>query len=167
MQINYISSPLMIWALLVAFPLHAEILTGRVVGITDGDTITVLDANRQQYKIWLMGSDAPEHDQAFGERSRQNLASLVFGKNVSIEWRKKHRKRLIGKVAVSGVDANLEQVKAGMAWWYERYRKEQAPDDQRRYEQAQLNAQLKRTGLWADKNAMPPWDWRKAKPINR
>jgi len=143
---------------------HAEVLTGQVVGIADGDTITVLDGRRQQHKIRLAGIDAPEKKQAFGERSRQNLAAMVFSKTVSVEWIKKDRYgRMVGKVMINGVDANLEQVKAGMSWWYEKYRREQSAADQRIYADAERQARVARVGLWRDPVSVAPWDWRSAK----
>lgn len=147
---------------LLAASSHAETLCGRVVGITDGDTLTVLDSSNRQHKIRLMGIDAPEHNQPFGERSKESLATLVFGKTVAVEWRKKHRERLIGKVTVDGIDANLEQIKAGMAWWYEKYRKEQSPADQRLYAEAEQQARVVKVGLWLDAGPVPPWEWRSA-----
>lgn len=105
----------------------ADTLTGKVIRIADGDTITVLDAGRQQHKIRLAGIDAPEKAQAYGNRSRQKLADMVFSRTVIVEWDKRDRYgRLVGKVMVNGIDANLEQIKAGMAWWYEKYRQEQS-----------------------------------------
>lgn len=117
-----------IWVLVLFISLaRAETLDGYVVAVSDGDTITVLDAKREQYKIRLAGIDAPEKAQAFGERSKQHLAELVFNKQVTVEWDKFDRYgRTVGKVLVNGTDANLEQIKAGMAWWYEKYRKEQS-----------------------------------------
>jgi endonuclease YncB( thermonuclease family) len=135
-----------------------------VVGIADGDTITVLDANRQQHKIRLAGIDAPEKAQPFGDRSKQNLAALFFDKQVVVESNKQDRYgRTVGKVLINGTDANLAQVKAGMAWWYREYAKEQSATDRRLYEQAEQQAQGQRLGLWADKNPTPPWDFRHAK----
>lgn len=158
---------------LVAFSAHAETLNGYVVDITDGDTIVVLDANHKQHKIRLAGIDAPEKAnsekapesaQPFGERSKQYLASIVFNKNVIVEWSKLDRYgRTVGKVSVNGLDANLAQIKAGMAWWYEKYRKEQSPADQQTYAKAEQRARLQRVGLWSDKNPTPPWDFRHAK----
>ena len=143
---------------------QAETLTGRVVGIADGDTITVLDANRQQHKIRLSGIDAPEKAQPFGDRSKENLATLVFDKQVVVESNKQDRYgRTVGKVLVNGADANLAQVKAGMAWWYREYANEQSDVDRRLYEQAEQQAQTQRIGLWSDKNPVPPWDFRHAK----
>lgn len=141
----------------------ANTITGRVVGVADGDTVTVLDSNRVQYKVRVAGIDAPEKGQAFGDRSKQNLSNLVFDRNVTVEWNKQDRYgRIVGKVMVNGVDADLEQVKAGMAWWYRKYANEQSPADQRIYEQAEQQAQARRLGLWADKNPMPPWEFRHA-----
>lgn len=104
------------WALLAAsflhLPLFAETITGRVVAIADGDTITVLDSSNAQHKIRLSGIDAPEKKQAFGRRSTQVRSDLLFDHQVQVESTKVDRyKRLIGKVLVDGLDANLEQVK--------------------------------------------------------
>ena len=149
---------------LLACSVQAETLTGRVVGIADGDTITVLDANRQQHKIRLAGIDAPEKAQPFGDRSKQSLSELVFDKQVVVESNKQDRYgRTVGKVLVNGMDANLAQVNTGMAWWYRDYAKEQSAADRRLYEQAEQQAQAQRLGLWADKNPTPPWDFRHAK----
>jgi len=149
---------------LVALSAHAESLTGYVVGVSDGDTITVLDSNRQQHKIRLAGIDAPEKAQAFGDRSKQNLATLAFNKNVTVDWSKLDRYgRTVGKVTVNGIDANLAQILAGMAWWYEKYRKEQSPADQQTYAQTEQQARLQRVGLWSDKSPTPPWEFRHSK----
>lgn len=165
------STPIMpIFASVLAFVLClpvsvlAETLTGYVVSIADGDTITVLDANRQQHKIRLAGIDAPEKKQPFGDRSKQTLADMVFNKTVTVEWDKQDRYgRTVGKVIVNGRDANFEQIRAGMAWWYEKYRKEQSAADQRLYANEEEQARARRVGLWRDVAPMAPWDWRKAK----
>lgn len=100
----------------------AETYTGRVVGIADGDTITVLDASNTPHKIRLSGIDAPEKKQAFGNFSKQKLAELIFSKTVSVETTRKDRyKREIGKVWLGSIDTNLEQVRAGLAWHYKKY----------------------------------------------
>jgi micrococcal nuclease len=145
---------------LLACSVQAETLTGYVTEITDGDTIVVLDADHRQHRIRLAGIDAPERHQAFGSRSTENIARLTFNKNVTVVWKKEDRGRPIGKVTVNGVDVSLEQVKAGMAWWYRKYAKEQSPTDRRLYEQAEQQAQAQRLGLWADKDPIPPWDFR-------
>jgi endonuclease YncB( thermonuclease family) len=92
---------LLIVSLLLVGVAHADTLLGRVVGVADGDTITVLDADRQQHKIRLQGIDAPEKAQPFGQRSKENLSRLVFNKEVRVEWKKRDRhKRIVGKVWV-------------------------------------------------------------------
>lgn len=146
---------------------HAETLTGQVVKIADGDTVTVLDASRQQHRIRLSGIDAPEGKQAFGTVSRQHLASLAFGKAVTVEWHKRDRyNRIIGKVLVDGRDVNLEQVRAGLAWHYKYYEKEQSPGERRLYSEAEEVARLDRVGLWLDPSPISPWDFRR-KPRDR
>ncbi len=149
---------------------HADI-TGRVVAVTDGDTIKVLDADNTQYKVRLTGIDAPEKKQPFGDASRKNLASLVAGKEVLVESNKKDRYgRALGKVWVQPsdcpncgktLDANQAQLLAGMAWWYRYYAKEQSPEDRGRYESAEDEAKARKWGLWADPHPINPYDWRK------
>lgn len=146
--------------LCLSLSVQAAELIGRVIGITDGDTLTVLDTSHQQHKIRLMGIDAPERKQPFGERARQNLAHLAFAQEVTVQWRKKHRNRLIGKVLVNGVDVSLEQIRSGMAWWYEAYRKDQTERDRALYSALEADARQSRVGLWQDPAPVAPWDWR-------
>lgn len=143
---------------------HAETLVGEVVGLADGDTVTVLDAQRVQHKIRLAGIDAPEKGMPWGQKSKEALADRVYRRTVTVEWQKQDRYgRLVGKIMVDGQDANLAQVTDGMAWHYKDYEKEQAPDDRVRYAQAELDARNARRGLWADPDPMAPWVWRKLK----
>lgn len=147
--------------ILAAGLVSAATIEGRVVGISDGDTITILDAGNRQHKIRLSGIDAPESHQAFGQKSKANLSALVFNRQVVAQCTKTDKyRREICKVMVGGTDANLEQLKAGMAWWYRHYASEQPRQDQEAYEAAEFNAMIRRLGLWADKNPAPPWDWR-------
>lgn len=151
-------------ALLFTAPTGAETLQGRVVAVTDGDTVKVLDASHTEWKIRLMGIDAPEKKQAFGTRSRSNLSDLVYGKTVVVEYSRKDRYgRTVGKIFVNGVDANLEQVKAGMAWHYRKYAKEQPIEDRETYALAEERARAGRRGLWSAAEPVPPWEWRKSK----
>jgi len=155
--------PLFITAAILAFSIttFADTIQGRVVSIADGDTVTVLDAFNTEHRIRLMGIDAPEMQMPFGQWSKENLSNLVFGKQVIIEYSKQDRfGRAIGKIIVNGVDVNLEQIKAGMAWHYKRDQKEQSPVDRTSYAEAEVQARARHQGLWADKEPMPPWDWR-------
>lgn len=142
----------------------AETTIGKVVGVSDGDTITVLDANREQHKIRLIGIDAPEKKQDFGNRSKQHLSDLVYGKTVRVEWSKTDRYgRTLGKVLADGKDVNLSQVKAGLAWHYAAYAKDQSPTDRQAYADAESFARSKHIGLWASSRPTPPWDYRRGK----
>ncbi len=126
----------------------ADTLTGKVVKITDGDTLYVLDANYKEHKIRLAGIDAPERKQAYGLASRKHLASLVAGQQVTIEYKKRDRYgRIVGKVLLDGIDACLEQVRAGFAWHYKKYQHEQSLEDQRLYADAEIRARDDRLGL--------------------
>lgn len=143
-------------------PAHADQIKGIVVGISDGDTITILDHNKQQHKIRLKGIDAPESHQPFGQKSKSNLSAMAFNRDVIAECGKQDKyKRRICKIIVNGQDINLEQVKAGMAWWYRHYAKEQSSQDREDYEVAEFNAKVRRLGLWSDTNPVPPWEWRR------
>ncbi|NMG50039.1 nuclease [Azoarcus communis] len=139
-------------------------LTGRIVSVADGDTVTLLDANLRQHKIRLSGIDAPEKRQPFGNRSRLQLGALVFGKQVTADCPKTDRyKRAVCRLEVDGIDANLAQLEAGMAWHYKAYAREQRAPDRRRYAQAEERARDDRQGLWADRAPVAPWDFRKAR----
>jgi endonuclease YncB( thermonuclease family) len=139
-------------------------LSGEVVGISDGDTITVIDADRKTHKIRLAGIDAPEKGQPFGKRSKESLSDMAYRRHALIEWSKADRfGRIIGKIVVDGQDVCLEQVRQGLAWHYKKYESEQASEDRRSYSRAEIAAREAKVGLWADQAPTPPWDWRKAK----
>ena len=148
-------------ALALACSVHAETVTGRVVGVADGDTITVLDAEKAQHKIRLAGIDAPEKKQAFGNRGKESLSEMVFDKTVNVETEKRDRYgRQIGKVLVDGQDVNLVQVERGMAWLYRQYQREQSPNDRKLYVATEDSAKAARRGLWRDIDPVPPWNFR-------
>ncbi|MDP5239938.1 thermonuclease family protein [Uliginosibacterium sp. 31-16] len=154
---------LLILCLLSAGAACADVLRGMVVGVHDGDTITVWNGQANE-RIRLSGIDAPETKQPFGAVSKRNLSDLVFGKEVDVEWSKRDRyKRIVGKVMIAGKDACLEQIRAGVAWWYREYAKEQPVADRRSYEDAENSAKSQRRGLWVDADPTAPWDWRHAK----
>lgn len=151
-------------ALFLSLNAHADTLLGKVISVADGDTITVLDADKVQHKIRLAGIDAPEKKQAFGNRSKESLSDLVFDKTVNVETEKRDRYgRQIGKVLVDGQDVNLVQVERGMAWFYRQYQREQSPNDRKLYEAAEDAAKAGRRGFWRDSDPVPPWDFRHGK----
>ena len=149
---------------LLAAAAYADTLTGRVVGIADGDTLTLLDATNTQHKIRLSGIDSPEKKQPFGQVCKQSLSDLAYGRTVAVEANNRDRYgRVIGKVLVDGQDANLEQVRRGCGWHYKQYQNEQRLDDRLAYNAAEESARAGGVGLWADRNPVPPWDWRKVR----
>ena len=153
----------LILAVTALAPLHvrADTYPGRVVAIADGDTVTVLDATQTQHKVRLAGIDAPEKHQAYGNVSRQHLASAVFGRTVTVDWTKRDRYgREIGKILVDGADANLGQIEAGLAWHYKKYEREQSPKDRAAYAAAEQAARAARRGLWQDPDPIAPWVFR-------
>lgn len=133
----------------------------RVVGVSDGDTITVLDSSKVQHKIRVAGIDAPEKSQDFGNRSKEHLSDLVFGKTVSIPESKIDKYgRTVSRVLVGNTDAGLEQIKAGMAWHYKKYEIEQSPADRTTYSSAENLAKASKIGLWSQGVQVRPEDFR-------
>jgi endonuclease YncB( thermonuclease family) len=141
-----------------------QTITGKVVGVSDGDTITVLDEQKRQLKIRLDGIDAPESKQDFGNRAKQSLSDLVFGKTVTVTSVKRDRYGLIvGQVLCDGKSANIEQLRRGFAMFYRAYAKELKPGIAEAYELAENAAKAGKRGLWADPSPTPPWDFRRGK----
>lgn len=140
----------------------ADTLPGRVVGIADGDTLTVLDASNTQHKIRLAGIDSPEKTQPFGQVCKQSLSDLAYDRTVEIDWNKLDRYgRIIGKVLVNGQDVNLEQIRRGCAWHYKQYQNEQTLEDRLSYAKAEGKARVGNVGLWVEGGAVAPWEWRR------
>ena len=145
-----------------ALAADGSLIEGRVVGIADGDTVTVLDADKTQYRIRLAGIDAPERGQPGAQRSKESLSALVYDQPVRVESVNRDRfDRIVGKVWIAStdspcrgkpdcpmtLDAGLTQITMGRAWWFRKYADEQ-------------EARAKKAGLWRDGTAVPPWEWR-------
>ncbi len=151
-------------------PAESE-LQGRVIAVTDGDTIKVLDANNVVHRVRLNGIDAPEKSQSFGSASRKYLESIVAGQQVLVRSIKYDRYgRILGNVWVRPHDCpscgntlhiNHAQILAGMAWWYRYYADDQSAQDRGRFESAEREAIARKWGLWADPHPIPPWVWRR------
>lgn len=126
--------------------------------------MTILDNQRGQHKVRLQGIDAPERSQAFSQVSKQHLSQLVFAKHVTVTFDPGNKYdrwgRIIGKIFVNGEDANLEQIKAGLAWHYKRYENEQSLTDRQAYANAEVAARAQRRELWQEPNPIPPWVFR-------
>jgi len=152
----------------LAHPNGAQTLTGRVVRLADGDTVTVLDSSNTQHRIRLEGIDAPELQQAFGAQSKKSLSAMIFGKDVTVVYQKTDQYgRLVGKITLDGKDVNLEQVKAGMAWHYKEYEREQTASDRELYARAEDEARAARRGLWQDADPIEPSAFRKEEKRER
>jgi endonuclease YncB( thermonuclease family) len=162
---NHFYRVLILTALVLLTPAtHAETLTGRVVGIADGDTLTLLDASKAQHKIRLAGIDSPEKRQAYGQHCKKSLSDLAYDSVATVESNKLDRYgRVIGKVLIDDRDVNLEQIRRGCGWHYKKYQSEQSLNDRLSYTSAEESARAHKVGLWADKEPVPPWDWRKAR----
>lgn len=134
-------------------------MTGRVVSVHDGDTLTLLTDDNQQVKVRLAEIDTPESRQPFGNKARQMLADLVFQKDVSVDVTDTDRYgRKVGKVFVNGTWVNREMVRLGGAWVYRQYNKDpELLDDETQARDSKL-------GLWAlpESEQVPPWEWRRA-----
>jgi len=131
-------------------------LTGRVVGVADGDTITILDADKAQHKIRLAGIDAPEKRQAYSEKAKKALCSKVFGKQVDVTYSGKDRYgRIVGNVRINGRWINKELVAEGWAWYYNKYSSDKV------LAAAEVQARKEKLGFWEDSSLpLPPWEYR-------
>ncbi len=164
-------------------------LSGKVIRVLDGDTIEILkvdSSGKHPVRIRMTGIDAPEKSQPFGERCREDLASLVAGKIVRVDVRGNDRySRQLGVIRVpvsastaanagqtpaptsvptptsSEIDANLAQVSSGCAWHYKQYQKQQKPDERRLYSEAEQRARAAGLGLWRDPAPEAPWEYRR------
>jgi endonuclease YncB( thermonuclease family) len=167
---------LSLFSLFLYSPALADTFQGKVVKVVDGDTVTIVDDSGKKHSIRLAGIDAPEKDQPYGDVSAQGLVELLSGKAVTIEYEKRDRyKRIVGKVlvdppgevfcmaldCVKKIDAELEQIKAGLAWHYKYYQMEQSKEDRRLYSEAELEARIKQLGLWKGEDPVAPWEWRR------
>lgn len=145
--------------LLTSISLFASVITGRVVSVADGDTITILDDTKTQHKIRLWGIDAPESRQDYGQRAKQAMSDLVYHKTVRVDVLNKDRYgREVGKVYQGETYVNLEMIKKGLAWWYQQYARN-ATD----LKDAEETARSARVGLWSRPDAVAPWDFRRGK----
>ena len=139
-----------------------------VVGVNDGDTVTVLlktDEEKKQRKIRLATIDAPEYNQPFGKKSRRHLSDLVYRKEITINKMGQDRYgRIIAEIFVDGKNINVEQIRNGYAWHYKRHQRQQTYEQRIVYSQAQNEAKEKRLGIWQLKKPIPPWAYRKRNP---
>ncbi len=146
-----------------AGPLLAAEYTGRVVGVSDGDTLTLLTAltaEKQQVKVRLGEIDTPERKQPYGTRAQQALSDLTYNKQARVVVQDTDRfGRTVGRVYVGSLDINAEMVKQGAAWVYRQYLKDQS------LLALEQQAKSAKRGLWGlpETERCPPWDWRRGR----
>lgn len=141
-------------------------LTGKVVGVHDGDTVTILTPDITQVKIRLSEIDAPELDQPYGAQSKKALSDMIFNKQVRIMWDERDRYgRTVGKIYQESTYINSEMVRLGDAWVYRKYSNN---PELIKFEDTARNNKAGLWGLQSDQ-VIPPWEWRHgrtAKPLN-
>lgn len=139
-------------------------LSGRVVGIADGDTLTLLTPEKRQVRVRLAGIDTPERAQPYGSRARQELSDLAFGKEADVAVQDNDRYgRTVGRVRTGGLDVNAEMVRRGAAWVYRQYNRDPS------LPALETEARAAGRGLWAlpEAQRVPPWEWRRAGAAGR
>jgi endonuclease YncB( thermonuclease family) len=135
-----------------------SMISGKVIAVADGDTLTFLSHQNEKIKVRLAEIDAPEKRQPWGTRSKQSLSDLCYGMTAIVAISGYDRyKRALGLVSCGGVIANNHQVETGMAWVYRQY------SSNPKLLAAEERARAEKRGLWSDTNPVPPWEFRKRK----
>jgi endonuclease YncB( thermonuclease family) len=152
-----------------------RVLDVHVIGVADGDSLTVRDGNGLTHGVRLAAIDAPEHGQPFGDQSKRSLTRMALNKDARLVWvERDDYGRLVAKLWVTPddapcrttpcpmtLDAGLAQITSGLAWHFKRYERDQSEEDRHRYADAETEARARTLGLWQDPAAAPPWDWRR------
>lgn len=159
MKIQYLLAVVVCMAFGLGANAASSLIDCRVVGVSDGDTLTCLTSNYQQYKVRLYGIDAPESRQDYGTQSKNNLSNWVFDKTVTLYIKDVDRYgRLVADVIVDGQSVNIAQVAYGYAWAYRQYL---SGNEKNAYIAAETFAQSNKLGLWSMPNPINPADFRK------
>lgn len=145
----------LVFFLFLLLPSFVHALSGRVVHVADGDTITILTGSKKPVKVRLYGIDCPEKKQAYGQAARKFTAALVAGKDVYVEEMGQDRYgRTVGIVG----KLNESLLEAGLAWVYPQFCKASFC---KKWKAIETDAKKTRRGLWADSNPVAPWIWRR------
>lgn len=160
MLVRLLASIVLLTGVPIAVAAPSLVLTGTVVRVADGDTVTITVGQRT-HKVRIDGIDAPERSQAFGEQARVSLADMTEGQTVQAFCSKIDRfGRDVCKVKRGDTDVGLEQIRRGLAWHFKRYADEQSSSDRAAYASAEDDARRGQRGLWAEPTPQAPWDWR-------
>lgn len=147
--------------LLSSMVLRAEVISGKVVAVLDGNTLEVFTSENETYKILLYGIDCPELGQEFGERAKMFLEKLVLNKSVNAEIQGKDRwGNRLAVVLIDGKDPREELLQEGLAWTAERNPIET-------FESIKEKAKQKGKGLWKDQEPTPPWIYRRQQTMTQ
>jgi micrococcal nuclease len=151
---------ILLFVLLLSTSAYSQI-KGKVVAITDGDTFVLLNEKKEQVKIRLHGIDAPEKKQDFGTAAKNYLSSLIYNKEITIEYKNLDRYgRTIGIVFIEELNVNEKMLEEGMAWHFKKY------DKNSDWAALEDKAKEGKKGLWVLSNAIAPWEWRNRKKSN-
>lgn len=132
-----------------------EILSGKVASIIDGNTIEVITAANESYRIVLQGIDCPELGQEFGEEARLHLEKLALSREIVVEMKGKDRwGNYIAIAFVNDVDLRVDLLTRGLAWVAEKGAMAALKDIESR-------AKTRNIGLWEQEDPMPPWVYRR------
>ena len=156
-------------ALLLSSLAQAEEIRVKVTRIIDGDTVVVLSDQHEELRVRLAGIDCPEkrRNQPYWRFAKDALSDRVAGRTITVDFDKRDRwGRLIGVLWLNNQDVNAELVGIGACWHFKKYQHEQSESDQVRYHELELSARQRHIGLWADRQPIAPWDWRKQKTTN-
>lgn len=147
--------------LLSSMVLRAEVISGKVVAVLDGNTLEVFTSENETYKILLYGIDCPELGQEFGERAKMFLEKLILNKSVNAEIQGKDRwGNRLAVVLIDGKDPREELLQEGLAWTAERNPIET-------FESIKEKAKQKGKGLWKDQEPTPPWIYRRQQTMTQ
>ncbi|TJZ63317.1 nuclease [Sphingobacterium olei] len=150
---------LFIISLIITHLALAQSLKGKVIRVSDGDTIALLDSTKTQVRIRLYGIDCPENGQDFANVAKRFTSDLCFSEIVTVDVKDIDRYgRTVGIVWTSdSINVNLELLREGLAWHYKHF------DKSEEFEQAEHLARQNKKGLWIQSNAVAPWDYRRIK----
>ncbi len=146
---------------------EAASLFGKVIEVNSGDVITISNLNRP-VRIKLLGIDAPEMDQAFGDVAKKHLSDLVFDKGVVVNYSGiAADKSLVGRVLLNDADIGAQMIRDGAAWFDLENMDRLSATDREVYQQSELAARNERRGLWQAENPTAPWAFVKAERLKK